>query len=159
MATRPIDDYPGRVGAVSPDYPNGAAVNRSGAGLQDGTPLDQRWVNDFFGFTAAAIATVGDVPNGTPETAENSQILDAILGLVLQMLGFDPYVRYASGLNITTTEQTVLHNGRVYWYGGTLPLTTSGTFEPDWRLVAAAVQGKNATFDNVVANDYSGPVV
>lgn len=158
MAIRPIDEYPGRVGATSADYPNGSAVNRTGPGLQDGTPLDQKWVNDFFGFSAAAIERVGGTANGSPETAGLSQILDAILGAVLQMMGFDPYQHYASGLSITTRSQTVLHNGRVYWYTGTLPLTTSGTFEAGWRLVAAAVNGKSAEFDVVTANQYNGPV-
>lgn len=157
MAIRPIDQYPGRVGAVSAEYPDGKARDRSGPGLQDGTPLGEDWVNDFFGFEQALLSFAGLTASGTPEQVGASQLLDAILKMVLNLLGFDAPVPYTSGLSITTKQQTVIENNQIYWYNGTLPLTTSGTLEADFELVQAAITNKNAQFANVVADDYSGP--
>lgn len=158
MAINLENRYPGRTSPSSAEYPTGAFINETTQGSDDGTPVDQAWARDFLGVRDAILSRAGVSPNDEIETATASQVLDALLGLVLQFLGFDPYVPFASGITINTREQTVLQNGVVYWWGGTLPHTTTSSFTGDWRPVRAAIVGKDAEFDNVTANSYDGPV-
>lgn len=46
-------------------------------------------------------------------------------------LGFQQPVEYEAGITITKRSQTVSYNGDIYYWAGTLPFTTSGTFEND----------------------------
>lgn len=64
--------------AASTDYPNGSAKNASGPNMTDGTPCDAAWVNDLFGFQQAVLSAAGVVASGAPDTAQVSQLRDAI---------------------------------------------------------------------------------
>lgn len=81
MVTRPITEYPGKVDPVSPAYPDGEARDVSAPGAGDGTPLQEKWVNDVFGTFQALLKALGVAANNTPEQVGNSQILQAITAL------------------------------------------------------------------------------
>lgn len=161
MAIKLIDEYPGRVASPSAEYPDGAFRNQSAPGAEDGSYPDQAWTNDLWGFTRAILELMGVEPNGTPDAANASQILDALEGRILYYMGFDPYVSFESGLNITTRQQTVIDrsDGKVYWWGGSLPHTTGSTIagDGDWIEVRAAVTDKDVQFESVTADEFDGP--
>lgn len=60
----------------------------------------------------------------------------------LLTIGFEPAVIYGSGILIERRAQTVAFNGVTYYWGGTLPYTTTGDFgtEPSW-LIAPIIGG------------------
>lgn len=79
MAISLKDRYPNNTNAASPDYPHGSARNVTTPGDNTGTPYDEAIVNDVFGFLQAALETAGVAPSGSPDTAQVSQYLDAIV--------------------------------------------------------------------------------
>lgn len=67
---------------ASADYPYGSAVNASAPGATDGTPADEGWVNDMFGFHQALLSAAGIVASGAPDNAQVSQLRDAVEALM-----------------------------------------------------------------------------
>lgn len=78
MAISPEQQYPDKITPASLDYPQGQARNVTTPGDGTGTPLEQAWVNDVFGFQQALLAQASITPSGQPDTARNSQYLDAL---------------------------------------------------------------------------------
>ncbi|QXV72926.1 hypothetical protein [Edwardsiella phage PVN06] len=70
--------YPGRAGQVSVDYPQGTFKNRSAPNVEDGTYMEQDWLNDMYGFFGAILKAANVSPNGTVDTATSSQFYDAL---------------------------------------------------------------------------------
>lgn len=60
----------------------------------------------------------------------------------LLTIGFEPAVLYGPGILLDRRAQTVAFNGVTYYWGGTLPYTTTGDFgtEPSW-LIAPIIGG------------------
>lgn len=60
----------------------------------------------------------------------------------LLTIGFEPAIIYQPGITLTRRPQTVAYQGVIYYWGGSLPYTTTGDFssEPDW-LIAQIVGG------------------
>lgn len=77
----PTASYPTQSEASDPNYPHGKAQNDSAPGADDGTPLEKAWVNDLWGFMQAAMTKAGVTPNGVPDHANASQLLDALRAL------------------------------------------------------------------------------
>lgn len=75
--------YGTRATEPSIDYPTGGFKNKSSPDALDGTPLERDWANDFLGARDAILKAAGIIANGTAETAEASQVLEAlrVLGL------------------------------------------------------------------------------
>lgn len=157
MAIKIVDTYPGRAAASSPDYPNGAFRNQSAPGAGDGSYPDEDWANDWLGFQNAMLARAGITPSGNPDTALESQLLQAVESMILYYLGFSRPVKFAQGLSITTRTQTVIDAGKVYWWTGTLPHTTGASIGADanWQEVRAAIMGKDATFAAVQGTSFN----
>jgi hypothetical protein len=78
VALNPNASYPTKTAAPTADYPYGAARNITTPGDLTGTPLDEAWLNDWFGFQAAAIDGLSGTPSGSSDTALVSQVWDAI---------------------------------------------------------------------------------
>lgn len=78
MAINPASQYPGQITPSSTDYPYGSARDVSSPGAGDGTPVQQAWVNDWFGFQQAAMQAAGITPSGNPDSATSSDVLNAI---------------------------------------------------------------------------------
>ncbi len=84
----------------------------------------------------------------------DTQVNNAIAGYDVQVdnylltLGFEPSVLYAGGINISRRSQTVSFEGDRYYWAGTLPFTTSGTFanDTDFRLIQSGGDLNAPTF-------------
>ena len=77
MAIAIATEYPNALPANA-SYPGGSFKNDSTGALGDGTPLDNKWANDFLGFFQGLLATAGMVASGAPDTAVVSQYRDAM---------------------------------------------------------------------------------
>lgn len=72
------DKYPGKSNAGDANYPFGSARNISTPGDGTGTPLEQDWLNDLFGFQQSLLTSAVITPNGLPDVVGNSQYLEAL---------------------------------------------------------------------------------
>lgn len=81
MTLKINEKFAPRANPPTTNYPEGSIKNESTPGAKDGTPLDADWGNDYVGFTDALLAEVGIAPSGNPDTALDSQRLDAIKSL------------------------------------------------------------------------------
>lgn len=109
------------------EYPFGGIKNATSPDVFDGTPLEKAGFSDLIGWMQAALKAAGSVPSGNPETAEASQILDAIINH--KWYAFSNYVKGARviGSNgetyravqangpATTVQNPVTDNARTYW--------------------------------------------
>lgn len=106
MALIRSNTYPGRFSAPTTEHPQGAFKNRSAPGAQDGSYLEQQWANDMSAFPEAILTAAGVTPNGTEDTATNSQVFDALTSLVRSystgVVGQSRNVR----MNVTTASAT-----------------------------------------------------
>jgi hypothetical protein len=78
MAINQEASFPTQITPGSPDYPWGSARDDSTTTATDGTPLLEKWLNDFWGFTQALLKDNNINPSGDPDTAQISQYLEAI---------------------------------------------------------------------------------
>ena len=83
MSIIPAEKYPGKTAGKPAEYPLGKARNISSTGDGSGTPLEQAWVNDLFGFQQAILKAADIVASGAPDTAQNSQVLEAMRKLFM----------------------------------------------------------------------------
>lgn len=81
MAINPSAAYAGSIDTSDPtNYPYGRPQNDN-TPATDGTPLDQAWLSDLFGFQQALLEAANITPSGTPDSATVSQYLEALLQL------------------------------------------------------------------------------
>lgn len=78
MALDIASKYPGKSNAATAAYPFGSARNITTPGDGTGTPLEEAWLNDLFGFQQELLASSGAEPNGAPDEVGSSQYVDAI---------------------------------------------------------------------------------
>lgn len=78
MAIRPVIKYPGQVAPVSAAYPHGKAQNVIVVGDGTGTPLEQDWLNDLWGFLQSLLSAGGVTPSGNPDEVGASDYLTAM---------------------------------------------------------------------------------
>lgn len=81
MAINIATQYPGQSNAASTDYPYGSGRDVSSPGAGDGTPFQQAWFNDIYGFLQAILQQGGVTPSGNPDTAVLSDYLTAMKAL------------------------------------------------------------------------------
>lgn len=79
--------YPGKSNAADANYPFGSARNITTPGDGTGTPLEQAWVNDLFGFQQALLGSGGVTPSGNVDTVLSSDYLDALLNVIAVQVG------------------------------------------------------------------------
>ncbi len=84
MALRLIDTYPAQVAPVDANYTHGAPRNVSAPSAGDGTPWEEAYQKDIYGFLSALIDGAAIVHSGTADTAIASQYLQALQALFLQ---------------------------------------------------------------------------
>lgn len=98
-----------RVNPADANYPFGSIKDNTSPGANDGTPLAAVWGNDWEGFAQAAMTEAGITPSGLPDTAQDSQLLDAVKAVTSGalrnelngdggsgMLGFSHSIGYAA---------------------------------------------------------------
>lgn len=71
-------EFSPRVNPADANYPFGSIKDNTSPGANDGTPLAAAWGNDWEGFAQAAMTEAGITPSGLPDTAQDSQLLDAV---------------------------------------------------------------------------------
>lgn len=83
MAINPSSKYPGQITPPSTNYPYGAARDVSSPGAGDGTPVQQAWVNDWFGFQQRVMQAAGITPSGNSDNALQSDVFDGLIGRLI----------------------------------------------------------------------------
>lgn len=113
MAINPSTTYGGQIDTSDPTgYPNGKARNVTVNGDGTGTPLEEAWVNDFFGFVQAMLDRAGYTASGVSEKVGASQLLDALdkrFGTTgdLVVQGYEAYAGAPHPAVLDTTAQGV----------------------------------------------------
>ena len=98
-----------RWNAPSEDYPQGSFINGTGQGKRDGSYAKAEWANDLFGAHAAILKNGGETPNGKVETANNSQVFNALKKIIktdIDTLGGDPSAIASGTVNAITATFT-----------------------------------------------------
>lgn len=98
-----------RWNAPSEDYPQGSFINGTGQGKRDGSYAKAEWANDLFGAHAAILKNGGETPNGNVETANNSQVFNALKKIIktdIDTLGGDPSAVASGTVNAITATFT-----------------------------------------------------
>lgn len=108
-----------RWNAPSEDYPQGSFINGTGQGKRDGSYAKAEWANDLFGAHAAILKNGGETPNGKVETANNSQVFNALKKIIktdIDTLGGDPSAVASGTVNAITatfTKPVSLEGGKL----------------------------------------------
>lgn len=79
MALRRDVTYSGRFTPATTERPQGGFKNRTSPTSEDGSYLEEQWLNDIDGFFASALIDAGVEPNGTVDEGGNSQLYDAVI--------------------------------------------------------------------------------
>lgn len=137
--------------APSEDYPQGSFINGTGKGKRDGSYAKAEWANDLFGAHAAILKNGGETPNGQVETANNSQVYNALKKIIkndIDTLGGDPSAVASGTVNAITatfTKPVALEGGKlvkVRAIGANTSQTV--TFNPNGLGARPVVKGNNA---------------
>lgn len=153
--------YPGKTAAPDAAYPQGSAQNITTPGDGIGTPLEEQWVNDVFGFFQAAINEAGITPNGTPDSVSNPQILNAVkrakefqsVAELKTIAGaYDKELRFLVEYGGTGSG---IGSGPVYWDAA---LTDAGNDGTIFEITAAPGTGRwvRAASHSVTIYDFGG---
>lgn len=158
MALRPKIIYPEQVVPSDPGYPQGKAKNDNSPGDKSGTPLEQKWVNELWGWMQAMLAKAGITPSDLAETAAVSQYQQAVSVIAHQAFGqFDPrapaYDAAGDGVADDTEElQACLDaaaavGGRVDLGGQTYRVTATLAIPPNVDVCNGAIVLDAASVD------------
>lgn len=137
--------------APSEDYPQGSFINGTGQGKRNGSYAKAEWANDLFGAHAAILKNGGETPNGQVETANNSQVYNALKKIIkndINTLGGDPSAVASGTVNAITatfTKPVALEGGKlvkVRAIGANTSKTV--TFNPNGRGANPVVKGNDA---------------
>lgn len=145
MAINPVTKYAGQIDPSSTEYPFGQAKNVTAVGARDGTPIDADMMNDIWGFLQGMLSDAGITPDGNPDTATDSQYVEAVLYRVLSAAGYSFAGTFSSGANLTSADQAVYYADDNKWYSweGALPKaipsssspsSTGGVSNGAWRV-------------------------
>lgn len=89
MALNPSSTYPSQVDTSDPTgWPYGRARNESVAGARNGTPLEEAWVSDLWGFQQALLESANITPSGNPDRSGSNGTQSQYLRAIRQ-LNFD----------------------------------------------------------------------
>lgn len=75
-------DYPGFVNPPDAAYPYSSPKNATTDTAEDGTPVEEKWVGDVWGFNQSVMSEAGVTPNGQTESVSNPQILTALKSVI-----------------------------------------------------------------------------
>lgn len=137
--------------APSEDYPQGSFINGTGKGKRDGSYAKAEWANDLFGAHAAILKNGGETPNGQVETANNSQVYNALKKIIktdIDTLAGDPSAVASGTVNAITatfTKPVSLEGGKlvkVRAIGANTSPTV--TFNPNGLGAKPVVKGNDA---------------
>jgi hypothetical protein len=112
MAIIPETQYPGQTTPSSPDYPLGSAKDVTSPGSGDGTPLQEAWVNDFWGFLQSALNAGKVTASGLADTSLVSQYQQAINNITAAS---DPNRIITIANSIATPASNYILNPGIVW--------------------------------------------
>lgn len=142
--------YPDRVYAPSDDYPRGSFKNRSSPNSDDGTYLEEDWKNDERAFPEAILKNAGVTPNGNVDTANSSQVYDALMSIISNMISTGAATLYgkatgsSDALSVTLNRSISLADGVVaYVRAQYANATTAPTINVNGTGARAIVKGNN----------------
>jgi len=98
--------YQGRALPPNANYPDGAFRNRTSPTAQDGTYLEQDWLNTFWGFFTHMMNEAGITPDGSIDDVLSSQYFDALDAVMAAKITAGAFLPLAGG---TMTGATVLN--------------------------------------------------
>lgn len=126
MATNPsaLAENVGRITAPNANYTYGSAKDDTTGTAGDGTPIKKALMNDSYGFFQAAMVAAGIVPSGNAETVLESQILQALQGVVGSFSDKSQWPTVALGAD--TDHDIVFSAGKITDSNGLLPIVTAG---------------------------------
>lgn len=81
MALKRDVTYSGRFNAASTEHPQGGFKNRTSPTSEDGSYLEQQWLNDWDGFMSSLLSENSIVPNGLVDEVGASQYFEGMLRL------------------------------------------------------------------------------
>lgn len=113
MALDYKDRYKERV-ATTFEYPFGKAINASSDTSDDGTPFEQDYINDQWGFFQKLLVDTGQTPNGVVDTANTSQYVDALKIMFREPLGENVFIAINRGFLAKITFYPVGGSGSIY---------------------------------------------
>ena len=117
MAIKYYERYPQRWESPSQDYPQGAFKDLSAIGKQDGSYLQQDWLNDLSGFFGALLHNAEMTPNGLIDTAQKSQFYEALIKVAKQEINLQN--SWGNSLTDTINQSFLSNNLRGVSVGGT----------------------------------------
>lgn len=167
------EQFSPRVNPADANYPFGSIKDNTSPGANYGTPLAAVWGNDWEGFAQAAMTEAGITPSGLPDTAQDSQLLEAVKFAAGAPVSREALRRsYAeAGYNLvqgsfekggvlTSTSDVLLHEASGIAYSGPLGNVAPGT---DPTAVTGYVQHDSATLRDQLSKsavrlaDYNPP--
>ena len=131
MAINPAALWPGKTVPASTDYPQGSAQNVTTSGDGTGTPWEAALINDIWGFLQGLLSEVGATPTGNPDTATESQYLQAVQTMAKSLAtinaGDRTYIAAAGDIDdLYLQVKTANDNGggHVIWMSGLVETTS-----------------------------------
>lgn len=148
-----LTQFTGKITAASLDYPYGSSKNETTTGAGDGTPYTKIRADDVFGFQQSLLTAAGLTPSGDPDTVQDAQYLDSIVGLL-----WYEYANYPIGA-------TTIRNGRKFRaivasgpkaaYGGAAvdPITVdNGYWVPDAPITQNQIPDNSKIVPSITAD-------
>lgn len=131
--------YPSRANTPSSDYMRGSVKNRSSAVAEDGTYLEQDWINDERAFFDRLLKEAGITPNGNVDTMPNCQTWDALVSIIATKISINntPFFAIATGsanaiaATYTNSEFQLRDGMRVLCRATYVNTSTVPTFNPN----------------------------
>ena len=114
--------YSPRANPADANYPFGSIKDNTTPGANDGTPLTAVWGNDFEGFRQAAMTEAGITPSGLQDTAQDSQLLDAVKAVTSGALRDD--LAESTGINLIGGVSSTVQPGYAPKFGDTSGVAT-----------------------------------
>lgn len=129
MAIIPASQYPGQTTPPSSTYPLGSAKDVTSPGSGDGTPLQETWLNDLWGFLQAALNAGRITASGLADTALTSQYQQAINNIAAAS---NPARRITIANSLGTPTTNYVCNPGVVWdITNQLPIVLLTALEKD----------------------------
>lgn len=116
------EQFSPRVNPADANYPFGSIKDNTSPGANDGTPLAAVWGNDWEGFAQAAMTEAGITPSGLPDTAQDSQLLDAVKAVTSGALRDELNGAYGANLFSENSAKSIFEKTNVYEYEASIPL-------------------------------------
>lgn len=133
-------DYPGFVNPPDSAYPYSSPKNATTDTSEDGTPVEEKWVGDVWGFFQSAVSQAGVTPNGQTESVANPQILSAIQKSTLAKAVVENMLKGDQNFNIPGDQGVLLPSSTPKNYASGVRFTKT-RFSSGSGLVNATYSG------------------